>query len=75
MLKSLPTALTLTQVDELLSQFPDHFEITRHPSAVAVRATNRKGERVKLFSAVSSDGLLWHAMALDGIISAKLTAN
>jgi hypothetical protein len=69
MLKSLPTALSFIQVDELLSQFPSSCEVTRHPSVVSVRATNRKGEKVKLFSAVSQDGLLWHAMALDGLIS------
>ena len=71
MMKSLPTALTFVQIDELLAQFPEHCDISRHPSAVAVRATNKQGERVKLFSAVSQDGILWHAMAREGIISAS----
>ena len=70
-MKSLPTALTFVQVDELLSQFPAHFEIKRHPSIVSVYATNKQGERVKLFSAASADGLLWHAMAREGLISAS----
>ena len=71
-MQSLPTALTSGQLDALLQTIASlpSAEVTRHADIVVVHATKKSnGQRVKVFSAATSDGARWHAMAVPGLIS------
>ena len=75
-MQSLPTALTTTQLEGILSTLSrlPSAAVNRHPDIITVTAT-RKADRqtVKVLSAATSDGQSWHVMAVPGLISATFT--
>lgn len=75
-MQSLPTAVTTRNLEEILSTLETlpSAEVTRHSDLIVAYATVKKtGKRVKVLSAATSDGLNWHVMAVQGLISMQLT--
>jgi hypothetical protein len=75
-MQSLPTALTTTQLDGILSELArlPSAMVNRHADVVTVTATRKATrETVKVLSAVTRDGQQWHVMAVPGLISATFT--
>ena len=75
-MKSLPTALTASQLDGILSSLSvlPSAQVTRHPDVVTVQATRKAtGEKVTVLSAVTRNGSQWHVMAVPGLISTTFT--
>jgi hypothetical protein len=76
-MQSLPTAVPTADLDALLAaleQMPSA-TVKRHADVVTVTATRKAtGETVKVLSAVTRDGHLWHVMTVPGLISVKLNA-
>ena len=77
MLQSLPTPVPTADLDALLAaleQMPSA-TVTRHNDVATVTATKKAtGATVKVLSAVTRDGRLWHVMAAPGLISVKMNA-
>ena len=77
MLQSLPTPVPTADLDALLAaleQMPSA-TVTRHNDVVTVTATKKAtGATVKVLSAVTRDGQLWHVMTVPGLISVKMNA-
>lgn len=75
-MQSLPTALTTSQLDGILSSLSvlPSAQVTRHPDVVTVHATRKAtGDKVKVLSAVTKNGKHWHVMAVQGLISTTFT--
>lgn len=75
-MQSLPTPLTTSQLDGILSGLSTlpSAQVTRHSDVVTVHATKKAtGDRVKVLSAVTRNGSQWHVMAVPGLISTTLT--
>jgi hypothetical protein len=76
-MQSLPTAVPTADLNALLAtleQMPSA-TVNRHADVVTVTATRKAtGETVKVLSAVTRDGHLWHVMTVPGLISVKLNA-
>jgi hypothetical protein len=75
-MKSLPTALTTAQVNDLVAQLEalPSATVNRHPDIVTITATSKKtGDTVKVFSAATANGQSWHVMAAPGLISTTFT--
>ena len=76
-MQSLPTNLTTDELYEIVNQLSElpTAQVTRTETTLKVTATKRKtGETVKVLSAVTPDGLLWHVMTVPGLLSATITA-
>ena len=73
-MKSLPTALTTSQVDELVAGFPaDSRLVIRRFDDIVTVSLALKDRTVKLLSAATADGHRWHVMAKEGIVSTTFT--
>jgi hypothetical protein len=73
-MKSLPTALTTSQVNDLIAGFPtDSRLVIRRFDDIVTVSLALKDRTVKLLSAATADGQHWHVMAKDGIVSATFT--
>jgi len=71
-MKSLPTAVTTANLNAMLSaiaKLPSAV-VNRHSDIVTVTATRKTGETVKVLSAATSDGKLWHVMTVPGLVTA-----
>jgi hypothetical protein len=71
-MKSLPTLLTTTQLEGILSSLESlpSASVNRHPDIITVSATRKTtGETVKVLSAATGDGVRWHVMAVPGLVS------
>lgn len=76
MLKSLPSLVTTSNLNDMLAaieKLPTAV-ITRTAYAVAVRATKKTGEVVKVLGAISADGEHWSVQAAPGLVSVKESA-
>jgi hypothetical protein len=76
-MQSLPTALTTSQLEKLLSDFAElpTAEVTRLDGIITLHATKKKtGERVKVLSAASQDNEYWHVMTVPGLVAIIPTA-
>ncbi len=73
-MKSLPTALTTSQVNDLIAGFPtDSRLIVRRFDDIVTVSLALKDRTIKLLSAATADGHRWHVMAKDGIVSTTFT--
>lgn len=73
-MKSLPTALTTSQVNDLIAGFPtDSRLVIRRFDDIVTVSLALKDRTVKLLSAATADGQRWHVMAKDGIVSTTFT--
>jgi hypothetical protein len=73
-MKSLPTALTTSQVNDLIAGFPtDSRLIVRRFDDIVTVSLALKDRTVKLLSAATADGQRWHVMAKEGIVSTTFT--
>lgn len=73
-MKSLPTALTTSQVNELVAGFPtDSRLVIRRFDDIVTVSLALKDRTVKLLSAATADGQRWHVMAKEGIVSTTFT--
>lgn len=73
-MKSLPTALTTSQVNDLIAGFPtDPRLVVRRFDDIVTVSLALKDRTVKLLSAATADGQRWHVMAKDGIVSTTFT--
>lgn len=73
-MKSLPTALTTSQVNDLVAGFPtDSRLIVRRFDDIVTVSLALKDRTVKLLSAATANGRDWHVMAKDGIVSTTFT--
>lgn len=67
-LQSLPTTLTTAALDKLLAGFPKNAQVSRLEDSATVHAPNG----AKVFSAVMVESNVWHAMAVPGLVTAKV---
>lgn len=73
-MKSLPTALTTSQVNDLIAGFPtDSRLVIRRFDDIVTVSLALKDRTIKLLSAATADGQRWHVMAKDGIVSTTFT--
>lgn len=73
-MRSLPTALTTSQVNDLIAGFPtDSRLIVRRFDDIVTVSLALKDRTIKLLSAATADGQRWHVMAKDGIVSTTFT--
>jgi hypothetical protein len=73
-MKSLPTALTTSQVNDLIAGFPtDPRLVVRRFDDIVTVSLALKDRTVKLLSAATANGRDWHVMAKDGIVSTTFT--
>jgi hypothetical protein len=73
-MKSLPTALTTSQVNDLIAGFPtDSRLVVRRFDDIVTVSLALKDRTVKLLSAATANGRDWHVMAKDGIVSSTFT--
>jgi hypothetical protein len=73
-MKSLPTALTTSQVNDLIAGFPtDSRLVIRRFDDIVTVSLALKDRTVKLLSAATANGRDWHVMAKDGIVSTTFT--
>lgn len=73
-MKSLPTALTTSQVNDLIAGFPtDPRLVIRRFDDIVTVSLALKDRTVKLLSAATANGRDWHVMAKDGIVSTTFT--
>lgn len=74
-MKSLPTALTTSQVNDLIAGFPadPRLVVRRFDSIVTVSLALKENHEIRLLSAASTNGRQWHVMAKDGIVSTTFT--
>ena len=71
-MKSLPTSLTTTEVNDLIAGFPADPRITvsRFDSIITVSIAV-KDKTIRLLSAATANGRDWHVMAKENLISVK----
>lgn len=73
-MKSLPTALTTSQVNDLIAGFPtDSRLVVRRFDSIVTVSLALKDRTIKLLSAATANGRDWHVMAKDGIVSTTFT--
>ena len=75
-MKSLPTLISTTNLDQILATFTANpisgMEVNRHDGVATVYATRRKtGKREQILSAIKIDGKEWRVMAADGLLTPK----
>lgn len=71
-MQSLPTAVTTKNLEEIISTLEalPSAEVTRHSDIIVAYATVKKtGQRVKILSAATRDGLNWHVMTVQGLLN------
>ena len=72
-MKSLPTALTTSQLGAIVNQLESlpGVTVTRNPTIITATATRKAtGKIVKVLSAATANGKQWHVMAQPGLITA-----
>lgn len=75
-MQSLPTPLTTTQLDSILSELAalPSATVNRHQDIITVTATRKAtGQTVKVLSAATRNGQQWHVMTAPGLISTTFT--
>ena len=74
-MKSLPTALTTSQVNDLIAGFPTdpRLVVRRFDDIVTVTLVIKENHEIRLLSAATANGRDWHVMAKDGIVSTTFT--
>lgn len=72
-MQSLPTALTTAQLEGILATLAamPSATVNRHADIITVTATRKTtGETVKVLSAATRNGQLWHVMTVPGLVTA-----
>jgi hypothetical protein len=75
-MKSLPTLISTTNLDQILATFTANpiagMEVNRHEDSATVYVTRRKtGKREQILSAIKIDGKEWRVMAVEGLLAPK----